>query len=362
MMTISEIIDQYKPVLIQIATPYSTGTGFYLHKSQLIITNEHVVRGNRQVIINGDRIKKQLVDVIYTDPKYDLAFLAPPQEILPEVPLMASTILHEGDQVIAIGHPFGLKLSATNGIVSNLRHQIGDLNYIQHDAALNPGNSGGPLINTRGEIAGVNTFIIRDGNNIGFSLPTRYLVDTINEFEAGGAKSATRCYSCSNLVFDENTPVKYCPHCGARIELPGDSEEYEPIGINKTIEEILAELDYDIALARIGPNHWQIEKGSARITITYHEESGLILGDAFLVQLPKQEINRIYAYLLRENYRMSHLSFSIRGNDIILSLIIYDRYLGVDTGKLLLEYLFERSDHYDNILVEEYGALWKEEL
>ena len=115
-------------------------------------------------------------------------------------------------------------------------------------------------------------------------------------------------------------------------------------------------------MARIGPNHWQIEKGSARITITYHEESGLILGDAFLVQLPKQEINRIYAYLLRENYRMSHLSFSIRGNDIILSLIIYDRYLGVDTGKLLLEYLFERSDHYDNILVEEYGALWKEEL
>lgn len=361
-MAISEIIEQYKPVLIQIATPYSTGTGFFLNKHHLIITNEHVVRGNRKVIINGEHIAKQLVEVLYTDPKYDLAFLSPPQEKLPDVPLMQTSRLHEGEQVIAIGHPFGLKLSATNGIVSNLHHQIGDLNYIQHDAALNPGNSGGPLVNALGEIAGVNTFIIRDGNNIGFSLPARYLQDTLLEFEAGGSQSGTRCYSCTNLVFESNVAGKYCPHCGAKIEMPGKVEEYEPIGINKTIEEILESLNYRIELARIGPNHWQIEKGSARITLTYHEESGLILGDAFLVQLPKQSIGPIYEYLLKENYELNHLSFSIRGNDIILSLIIYDRYLNVETGKLLLEYLFEKSDHYDNILVERFGALWKEEV
>lgn len=361
MITISEIIEQYKPVLIQIATPYSTGTGFYLKKNQLIITNEHVVRGNRRVIVNGDLLKKQLVQVLYTDPKYDLAFLEPPAEILPEVHLMSTTTLHEGEPVIAIGHPFGLKLSATNGIISNVRHQIGDLNYIQHDAALNPGNSGGPLINASGEIAGINTFIIRDGNNIGFSLPARYLQDTILEFEAGGQLPGTRCYSCTNLVFDQASAGKYCPHCGARIELPNYVEEYEPIGINKTIEDILKALQYDIELSRIGPNHWQIEKGSAKITVTYHEESGLVLGDAFLVQLPRQSIGPIYEYLLKENYRMNHLSFSVRGNDIILSLIIYDRYLSVETGKELLEYLFDRSDHYDNILVERYGALWKEE-
>lgn len=362
MITISEIIEQYRPVLIQIATPYSTGTGFYLSTYKLIITNEHVIRGNRKVIINGDLIKKQLVHVLYTDPKYDLAFLEPPEEILPEVELMGSNMLREGDPVIAIGHPFGLKLSATNGIISNLSHQIGDLTYIQHDASLNPGNSGGPLINASGEIAGINTFVIRDGNNIGFSLPARYLRDTILEFEAGDMLPATRCYSCTNLVFENDLEDKYCPHCGARIELPNRVEEYEPIGINKTIEDILKSLQYDIELARIGPHHWQIEKGSAKITVTYHEESGLILGDAFLVQLPKQSIGPIYEYLLRENYRMNHLSFSIRGNDIILSLIIYDRYLNVETGKELLEYLFDRSDHYDNILVDQFGAVWKDEI
>lgn len=359
---ISDIIDQFKMVLIQIATPYSTGTGFYLQEDNLIVTNEHVVRGNRQVVIDAVQIEKQLVRVIYTDPTHDLAFLAAPKEVLPKVPLIMPLQLKEGDQVIAIGHPFGLKLSATNGIISNLQHQIGDLIYIQHDAALNPGNSGGPLVNAKGEIAGVNTFIIRDGNNIGFSLPSRYLRTAIDEFKAGGSVSATRCYSCTNLVFETNLSSKYCPHCGAKIELPNQVDDYEPIGVNKTIEEILEALDHSIDLARIGPNHWQIEEGSARIMLSYHEESGLIIGDAFLAQLPKKAIGPIYEYLLKENYTMNHLSFSVRGNEIILSLIIYDRYLNVETGKQLLHYLFERSDHYDNILVEQYGARWKEEI
>ena len=160
------------------------------------------------------------------------------------------------------------------------------------------------------------------------------------------------CYSCTNLVFKHTVSGKYCPHCGAKIELPNQVQEYEPIGVNKTIEDLLSALDHQIELARIGPNHWQIEEGSARITLTYHEESGLIIGDAFLAQLPKKTIGPIYEYLLRENYSMDHLSFSVRGNDIILSLIIYDRYLNVKTGKELIQFLFERSDYYDNILVE----------
>jgi serine protease Do len=326
------------------------------------VTNEHVIRGNRQVVIDGTVIKKQLAEVLYTDPKYDLAFLSPPKESLPRVVLEKKEQLKEGDQVVAVGHPFGLKLSATNGIVSNLRHVQGDIQYIQHDAALNPGNSGGPLITMASEIAGVNTFILRDGNNIGFSLPARYLATTLFEFEKGGAQFATRCYSCTNLVYEHNVAGKYCPHCGARVELPNQVEQYEPIGVNKTIEEMLEALGHEIALTRIGPNHWQIEQGSARITLTYHEQSGLIIGDAFLAQLPKKDIIGIYEYLLCENYRMDHLSFSVRGNDIILSLIIYDRYLNVQTGKELMQFLFERADHYDNILVETYGARWKKEF
>jgi len=359
MAPISDIIDQYEPVLIQIATPYSTGTGFYLAAHHLIITNEHVVRGNRQVVIDGLGIEKQLVEVRYIDPLHDLAFLSAPKGSLPVVSLSENEILKEGESVLAIGHPFGLKLTSTTGIISNLKHKEGNLQYIQHDAALNPGNSGGPLITMNGRIAGVNTFIMRNGANLGFSLPVEYLKQSLSDYENSGSKIVVRCQSCSNLVSDEKQQGHYCPECGSRIEVPSHSEIYEPIGASKTIEDILVALGHVIELTRVGPKHWQIEQGSARITISYHEESGLVIGDAFLAQLPSKDIAPVYKYLLSENYHMENLSFSVKGNDIILSLIIYDRYLNVDTGTKLLVYLLDRADHYDNIIVEQYGARWK---
>ncbi len=363
MARISDILETFAPVLIQIATPHSTGTGFFLQEHNVIVTNEHVIRGNRRVVINGSGVNKQLVEVLYIDPKFDLAFLKAPSEPLPSVRLLEDEeSLAEGAPIVAIGHPFGLKLSATNGIVSNLRHQMGDIRYIQHDAALNPGNSGGPLITMEGKIAGVNTFIMRDGNSIGFSLPASYLKLTIEEFEMGGSVHAARCYSCTNLVFQDTITDKYCPHCGAKIELPNQVEDYEPIGVNKTVEDMLSELGHPVELSRIGPHHWQIEQGSAKITLRYHDHTGLIIGDAFLAQLPKKTIAPIYKFLLEENHRLKHLSLSIRANDIILSLIIYDRYLNVETGKQMIQYLFTKADYYDNILVERYGAIWKEQI
>jgi serine protease Do len=158
MSKMRDVIDMYKDVVIQIATPYSTGTGFYLKKYDLIITNEHVVRDNVEVVIDGKTFEKQLTQVLFVDPKYDLAFLKTPEDNgMPEIEIDGLVELNEGDRVIAVGHPFGLKYTATQGIISNLLHQQQNVNYIQHDAALNPGNSGGPLINLEGKVIGVNT-------------------------------------------------------------------------------------------------------------------------------------------------------------------------------------------------------------
>ena len=356
-----EIIEKYKSVVIQIATPYSTGTGFYLREIDLIVSNEHVIRGNKDVIIDGKHFDKQLVPVLYSDPKYDLAFLRPPENHkMPEIQLGLDGTLTEGDTVIAVGHPFGLKYTATQGIISNMLHEQDNINYIQHDAALNPGNSGGPLVSTDGDVIGVNTFIIRDGNNIGFSLPSNYLGHTIKEFVAHDRQVGVRCHSCSNLVFEDSIDNGYCPHCGTKVQLPSQTDPYEPVGVKKTIEELLHEMEYDVDLARRGPNNWSVEKGSAEINISYHEKTGLIIGDAYLCQLPKKDIKPLYQYLLRENYKLQGLTFSVKGQDIILSLLIYDRYLNIETGRKLMSHLLEAADHYDNILVEEYGANWKD--
>lgn len=357
-----DVIDLYRSVVIQIATPYSTGTGFFLREANLIVTNEHVIRGNREVVVDGEVFGKQLVRVIYADPRYDLAFLeAPANAEVPPVTLAVEQVVAEGDPIIAIGHPFGLKYTATQGIVSNTAHEINDLLYIQHDAALNPGNSGGPLVNRDGQVVGVNTFIIRDGNNIGFSLPVRYLAETIQEFHQAAGRIAVRCPSCANLVFEDAVDNGYCPFCGAKIELPSEAEDYEPTGVAKTIEDLLAQAGHHVQLSRRGPNNWEIQQGSAKINISYYEKTGLITGDAYLCLLPKRNIKPLYEYLLRQNYETEGLTFSIKGQDIILSLLIYDRYLNLDTGMKLFQHLFEKADFYDNILVERFGALWKSE-
>lgn len=360
------IIESFREVVIQIATPYSTGTGFFLKGPDLIVTNEHVVRGNREVVIDGQSFDKQLVKVLFSDSKYDLAFLhSPTEHKMPEVPLAREEEdkLAEGETVLAVGHPFGLRFSATQGIVSNLMHQQNQIQYIQHDAALNPGNSGGPLINLKGQVVGVNTFIIRDGNSIGFSLPVKYLqaaMEAYREHEGKGSKVAVRCHSCSNLVFEDNIAEgDFCPNCGAKIILPSQVDKYEPVGVKRTIEEILGALNFNVDLSRRGPNHWELNRGSAKINISYHEKTGLIVGDAYLVTLPLENIEKIYNFLLRENYQIENLTFSVKGNDIILSLLIYDRYLNAETGNKLFDHLIKSADKYDNLLVDEYGAQLK---
>ena len=357
-----EIIKYYKNIIVQIATPYSTGTGFYLKNKGLIVTNEHVVRDNREVVINGEGFEKQMTKVIFTDIRHDLAFLAPPETIeAPEVEFFEGKNLARGEIVIAAGHPFGLKYSATQGIISNIEEEKNGITFIQHDAALNPGNSGGPLINQEGQIIGVNTFVIMNGNNVGFSLPVNYLKKTIEEFQTTPHQVATRCRSCSNIVFEKTVDTNYCPHCGAKVKLPHQIDPYEALGVSKTIEELLEKMGENVGLSRIGPNNWEIIKGSATIHISYHEKTGLIMGDASLCLLPKENIKPLYEYLLKQNHKIEGLTFSIKENDIVLSLLIYDRYLNMDTGMKLFLYLFEKADDYDNILVEKYGAIWKNE-
>jgi len=356
-----EIIEKYRHVVIQIATPYNTGTGFYLRNADLIITNEHVITNNRQVVIEGWSFSKQMSDVLYADPKLDLAFIRPPKEHkMPDVELGLDDDLKEGDKVIAIGHPFGLKYTATQGIVSNLLHKQGDIHYIQHDAALNPGNSGGPLVNEHGHIVGLNTFIIKEGQSIGFSLPIQYLHDTIEEFKEGTGKTAVRCNSCANVVFDGEDNNQYCPICGSKITYPGSQEDYRPAGLNKTIEKMLISMEYDVPLARRGPNNWEIDHGSARINISYHAPSGIISGDVFLCHLPKKDILPVYEFMLKENYKLQGLTLSVWGQDIVLSLLIYDKYLNSEIARKLFSSLFEKADQYDDQLINNFGAIERE--
>lgn len=359
----ADFIDIYRDAIVQIATPYSTGTGFFLQQHQVVVTNHHVVEDNRSVVIEGARFKKQLVEVLYLDPKYDLAFLAPPREAesLPDLDLGFNVTVKAGDPITAFGHPFGLRFSVKKGLISNAREVLDNgIPYLHIDAALNPGNSGGPLSDDSGRVIGVNTFVMRGSDNIGFSLPVEFLVQSLEAFHKANTRNSARCQGCSNVVTPTTVQDNCCTYCGAKVRLPGNVEPYAPAGTARTIERIIAQTDHDVALSRSGPNAWEIRQGSAKITISYHEKTGLMSADAVLCQLPTDNIKPLYEYLLRENYQNSALCLSVNGQDILLSLLVYDRYLNETTGLQLLKNLFEKADYYDNVLVEQFGATWRE--
>ena len=175
-------------------TQRALGSGFVIDKAGHIVTNYHVVRGANTIQVsfsNNERFKAKLVGV---DPSTDVAVLRVEvkSRALKSLPLGNSESVRVGDQVIAIGNPFGLDRSVTSGIVSAVQRRIEAPNQlsishvIQTDAALNHGNSGGPLLNAQGQVIGVNAQIETGGQSqgnvgIGFAIPINTVKDVVAE-------------------------------------------------------------------------------------------------------------------------------------------------------------------------------------
>ncbi len=155
------------------------GSGVIVNERGYILTNNHVIDGADEILVALHDGRTARANIVGRDLESDLAVLKIPMNGLPTIVLGDSESLRVGDVVLAIGNPFGVGQTVTQGIVSATgRHQLGIStfeNFIQTDAAINPGNSGGALINPYGEIVGVNTAIFsRSGGSqgIGFAIPT----------------------------------------------------------------------------------------------------------------------------------------------------------------------------------------------
>ncbi|MBN4071358.1 trypsin-like peptidase domain-containing protein [Crocinitomix catalasitica] len=353
-----EIINNYKDIIVQIHTPGGSGSGFVVKDLNLIVTNRHVVFGNERVVVRGENFTKSMTEVLYTDPLNDIAFLRIPDAFNVQAQVaIADHAVEAGETIIAIGHPMGLRFTATQGIVSKAERKFNNVDYIQVDAAINPGNSGGPLINESGEVVGVNTFIFRDGESLGFALPSVKLRSLLSEYgEKGNEARASKCPSCTNLVTTETIQDGYCPSCGAKF----DTEEFEakpyvPEGVSEKIEGILTGIGKNVEISRVGKTGWDVEEGSALVKITYNTNNGFIYADAVLGSLPKENIGPLYEYMLKENYDLESMAFSVDRQNIVLSTIMYHDDLNEETGTTIFEGLFKKADDYDNYLADTYG-------
>ncbi|MFQ5597180.1 MAG: trypsin-like peptidase domain-containing protein [Nitrospiria bacterium] len=152
------------------------GSGFIFNKEGFIMTNQHVIADADKITVRLSDRREFIGQIIAQDEKRDLAVIKiPPNEDLPVAPLGDSAQTEIGEWAIAIGNPFGLDRTVTVGVISGTgRSDIGvtdQEHFLQTDASINFGNSGGPLLNASGKVIGINTAIIATGTGIGFAIP-----------------------------------------------------------------------------------------------------------------------------------------------------------------------------------------------
>ena len=191
-LPLPELYDRVSPSVVSVTSaainPYYTatpierraGSGVIVNASGLILTNSHVVYGRQLLTVTLDDGTALPAQIVGADPVFDIAFLKvvpPAGGTLPVARLGNSDSLRVGDEVYAIGNPFGLEQTLTRGIVSAVNRILPGATWslkeplIQTDAAINPGNSGGPLVNRCGDVVGLTTAILPDAQSIGFAIP-----------------------------------------------------------------------------------------------------------------------------------------------------------------------------------------------
>lgn len=177
------------------------GSGFVYDRQGHIVTNNHVVAYGRKIIVTFSDDTRMLAEVVGTDVDSDLAVIKAdvPEPLLVPVELGDSDSLQVGEQAIAIGNPFGFERTMTVGIISSLGRVVPNMNsgtyrfsianLIQTDAAVNPGSSGGPLLDTRGRVIGVNSFIFSEtgvSSGVGFAIPVNTVKRVVPALIADG--------------------------------------------------------------------------------------------------------------------------------------------------------------------------------
>lgn len=200
----SHPVASFTPSVPLVQTPKGLGSGFFINADGYLITNFHVIKGERHITVtrmvqNGQdsqRVIYKKIRIVAVDPFHDLAVLKIDEDIKDKITpltLASRETPNIGDSVYVIGNPLGLERSVTEGVLSHAARNFGGNLYLQVDAPVNPGNSGGPLFNSHGQVIGVINMGILAMEGLNFAIPVRdvkFLLDNLDAY-----------------AFDANNPV-----------------------------------------------------------------------------------------------------------------------------------------------------------
>lgn len=165
----------------------SLGAGFVVKRGHVVVTNFHVIEDSEEIHVKSRFIRDVKATLVYVDPLQDIAILTLPEGVDgAKSAILCGREPHIGDALYAIGSPFGLEFSMSQGIVSGLNREINGVALIQTDASINPGNSGGPLFSADGCVVGMATSIISESGSsagVGFGIPTETLKNALAQID-----------------------------------------------------------------------------------------------------------------------------------------------------------------------------------
>lgn len=291
----------YNPEITQaifkINTSGGSGTGFFLKDKNVFVTNHHVVQGFKEVAVEDQQKNRFFAKVIQINPEADIAILVADGDFqTPQLELETASLPQARDKVFVLGYPFGMPFTVTEGIVSAPKQLMEGRYYIQTDAAVNPGNSGGPVISAEGKVIGVTTSKFNNADNVGFAIPIENLVHDLTSVEQNTShRFSMKCNSCSHLIFEK---VEYCENCGANIDM-NQFNENDPSHVEKFCEEAISEFGINPVLARSGREFWEFHKGTSLIRIFIYNQNYLYCTSP-INKLPTQNLEDFYKFILSD--------------------------------------------------------------
>ncbi len=351
--------DIISEVVFKVNHAGGSGTCFYLKKYNLFVTNFHVVEGFQEVSIENALKDRFLAKVVLINPMADLAFLAAEEDFahLPELELNDETELRIGERIRVAGYPFGMPYTVTDGTVSSPRQLMDGKTYIQTDAAVNPGNSGGPMYDQNSKVVGVTVAKFENADNMGFGIPVERLVKMLAVVDSiDRAKFAIECSTCHRLITDK---TQYCPSCGNKIdEKLFNKNKLTDLAV--FCEEAILGMGINPVLARRGYESWIFHKGSSEIRMFVYNQDYLFVTSPINL-LPTQNLEPLLRYLL--SAEVKPYNFGIQNNEIYVSYRVHlsDVFSGEgETIKQNIIDLANKTDYLDNYLVETFGCDFSE--
>ena len=194
-ITTAEASKLYAPSVVLVKTAAGLGSGFFINKAGYLVTNFHVIAGEKKISVTQflqenkilRRVVHKEVEIVATAPFHDLAILKLKAFDTPITPVIFAPAeeLSIGETIFAIGNPLGLERTVTEGVISQTHRNFGGILYLQVDAPVNPGNSGGPLFNARGQVIGIINMGVPTMEGLNFAIPAlhaKYILDHIDAF------------------------------------------------------------------------------------------------------------------------------------------------------------------------------------